>query len=266
MEQHIDPAIKLEAITLGYEGKKGVKRLASDITASLNVGTLTCLLGPNGAGKSTLLRTLCRFQRPLEGKIKLFGKPLNEYSQPELARTLGIVLTEKLMVSNLTVRELVELGRSPYTGFWGKLQKEDEEIIGQAMTLTSISHFADRAVSTLSDGERQKAMIAKAIAQATPIILLDEPTAFLDYPSKVEIMRLLHRLSREEGKTVLLSTHDLELALQMADHLWLMDKTLGLRTGTTNDLITRGEVGRYFDREGITFDTQTRVFRLADPR
>lgn len=261
MEPHTtSAAIRLKNLSTGYETRKGPKIITSHINAELPSGELTCLLGPNGSGKSTILRTLCRFLKPVGGEIEIMGRDISSYSQSALSRTLGVVLTEKLMVSNMTVRELLETGRSPYTGFWGRLGIRDEEMIEKAIRLTGIEGFAERQVTTLSDGERQKALIAKVIAQETPLVFLDEPTAFLDYPSKVELMRLLLRLAREEGKTVFLSTHDLELALQMAENLWLLDKKLGLTTGTTDALIQAGEVGRYFDREGITFDSEKGSF------
>lgn len=254
--------LRLNALTTGYRTKKGEKILAREINADLEAGCLTCLLGPNGSGKSTLLRTLCRFQPPLKGKIEILNKDLNAYSQSELSRTLGVVLTEKLMVSNMTARRLVEIGRSPYTGFWGRLSKKDEEIVERAIELAGITPLADRNIQTLSDGERQKALIAKVIAQQTPVIFLDEPTAFLDYPSKVELMQLLGKLARNENKTVFLSTHDLELALHIADNIWLLDRKLGLKTGTTDQMIHSGEIGRYFNREGITFDRNTGTFLI----
>lgn len=258
--------LKLSELTTGYSGRRSSKAITSDINASLRKGEMACLLGPNGSGKSTLLRTLCRFLAPLSGEIELYGKRIEQYSQHELSRIVGVVLTDKLMVSNMTVRELVEIGRSPYTGFWGRLGKHDTVAIEKAIHLTGIDTLADRQVQTLSDGERQKSLIAKVIAQETPIIILDEPTAFLDYPSKIELMQLLHRLAFNEGKTIFLSTHDVELALQIADSLWLLDRGLGLKTGTTHRLIENGDIGRYFDREGITFDHEKKSFVISGDR
>ena len=176
---------------------------------------------------------------------------------------ISVVLTEKCDIRNMTSVELIGLGRSPYTGFWGTLSKEDKEVVDHAINLVGISHLAHRMVHTLSDGERQKVMIAKALAQQTPVILLDEPTAFLDYPSKVEMMRLLHSLARTEGKTIFLSTHDLELALRTSDTVWLIDKTLGVTTGTPEDLAIDGSLGRYFERPGIEFDLGEGMFRIS---
>ena len=187
--------IQLRNLAIGYKGKNDTKVVASDICTAINGGELTCLLGANGVGKSTLLRTLSAFQPKLEGEIDIMGREIG---------TIGVVLTEKCDVRNMTARELIEMGRAPYTGFWGTLHGEDREIVERSIALVKIENLADRMVHTLSDGERQKVMIAKALAQQTPVIFLDEPTAFLDFPSKVEIMQLLHQLTRETGKTIFL--------------------------------------------------------------
>ena len=212
-----EETIKLDGLSIGYTAKHSVKVVAEGISETINSCELTCLIGENGAGKSTLLRTLSGFLPPLSGEIHIMGKTLKSYRETELAKVIGVVLTEKSNVQNMTVEELVGMGRSPYTGFWGRLRAEDHAKVAEAIDLVGIAELSDRLVQTLSDGERQKVMIAKALAQETPIIFLDEPTAFLDYPSKVEILKLLHKLSSEAGKTIFLSTHDLELALRVAD-------------------------------------------------
>lgn len=227
--------IHIEKLSIGYPGKGDVKVVASDICAGINSGELTCLLGANGVGKSTLLRTLSAFQPKLSGEIRIQGKEIGSYTDKQLSKVISVVLTEKCDIRNMTSVELIGLGRSPYTGFWGTLSKEDKEVVDHAINLVGISHLAHRMVHTLSDGERQKVMIAKALAQETPVIILDEPTAFLDFPSKVEMMQLLHQLSRQTDKTIFLSTHDLELALQIADKIWLMDKANGVTIGTPED-------------------------------
>lgn len=254
--------VKVVDLTTGYEGKHGKKVISRGICETLCSGELTCLLGPNGAGKSTLLKTLCGFIPPLGGEILIEGKPLHEYSDRELAGIIGIVLTDKVSLDNMTVAELVEIGRSPYTGFWGRLSDNDRAIASSAIDMVGIGHLNDRLINSLSDGERQKVMIAKALAQQTPVIFLDEPTAFLDYPSKVEMMQLLQRLSRTQGKTVFLSTHDLELALQIADKVWLVDKGKDVVAGTPEDLSLSGDIDRFFSREGVTFDKDTGLFRI----
>ena len=263
--------IVIKDLAIGYPGKRSVKTVAEDINDILQSGCLTCLLGENGAGKSTLLRTLAGFQPALKGSIEIMGKPLPQYKEKELATVVGVVLTERTNVQNMSVAELVGMGRSPYTNFWGRLTAEDKAKTEEAMELVGISALKDRLVQTLSDGERQKAMIAKTLAQETPIIFLDEPTAFLDYPSKVEMLRLLRRLAVEMDKTVFMSTHDLELALQMADRLWLMAKNGagtetvkggdvgsepakgGVIAGTPEQLAQDGTLERFFARKGITF-------------
>ena len=255
--------IELSHLTIGYKQKAADKIIASDISATVSSGQLTCLIGANGAGKSTLLRTLSAFQPKLHGSILINGKEIEQYSTAELSRTLSVVLTTKPDVRNMTATELVGIGRSPYTGFWGTLHKKDHEIVSYALQTVGISHLANRYIQTLSDGERQKVMIAKSLAQQTPIILLDEPTAFLDFPSKVEMMQLLHRLSRESNKTIFLSTHDLELALQTADILWLMNPQEGLTIGSPSQLAQSGHLGRYIERQpGIHFDPENLIIRI----
>lgn len=257
--------IHLEDLTIGYRSKGRDTVVARGLNADINAGELTCLLGTNGVGKSTLLRTLSAFQPPLGGTVSINGRPISEYTDKELARTVGVVLTDKPDVQNMTVSDMVALGRSPYTGFWGGLSREDLEVVDRSMAFTGIERLSHRMVHTLSDGERQKVMIAKALAQETPVILLDEPTAFLDFPSKVEMMQLLHDLSRKTQKTIFLSTHDLELALQAADRIWLLHPDKGLSTGSPEDLALDGTLGSFFVRKGIAFDNSTGLFRIEFP-
>ncbi len=257
--------IAIKNLTTGYPVRHGDSRVAvsTDVSATLYGGELTCLLGPNGAGKSTMLKTLSAFIPPLGGKIMVEGRDITTYTPSELSRIISVVLTERIDLANMSVSDLVGMGRSPYTGFWGGLSDEDRRIVAESLALVNVGHLASRMVGTLSDGERQKVMIAKALAQETPIIFLDEPTAFLDYPSKVEILQLLSRLSRLKQKTVFLSTHDLEIALQIADKVWLIDKTLGVRAGTPEDLAVSGDIGRFFRRDGIEFDRESGLFRIT---
>lgn len=256
--------IKTLGLITGYTGKKYKSIVMQPLDASLRSGELTCLLGPNGAGKSTLLKTLSGFIPPLGGEIIIEGKPLHSYSRQELATTLGVVLTERTAPENMTVRSMIELGRSPYTGFWGRLDDHDKSVVDEAIRLTGISNLTEKMMDSLSDGERQKVMIAKALAQETPVIFLDEPTAFLDYPSKVETMRLLHLLSRKKEKTIFMSTHDLDLALQIADRIWLIDKQAGVTIGTPEDLALNGSLAKYFEGRGVIFDSVTGLFRLQE--
>ena len=256
--------IKIQDLSIGYVSKNDVKVVAQHITATIYSGELTCLLGANGVGKSTLLRTLSAFQPKLEGKIFIEGKEIDEFTDKQLSHVVSVVLTEKPDIRNMTVEELVGLGRSPYTGFWGTLTKDDKAIVSRAIHQVGIDALQGRMIQTLSDGERQKVMIAKALAQETPVIYLDEPTAFLDYPSKVEMMQLLFKLSRETDKTIFLSTHDLELALQIADKLWLMDKQKGVKIGAPEDLSLDGSLASFFARKGIVFDQETGLFRVEN--
>lgn len=257
------PVIQFQHLQTGYRINSGYKIIAHNISASLYSSELTCLIGANGSGKSTLLRTLSGFLPPIQGEILLNGLPLTRYSDKDMARLLGVVLTERCDIRNMTVTELVGLGRSPYTGFWGTLRKADREIVERSIDWVGIGELRQRMLHTLSDGERQKVMIAKALAQETGVIFLDEPTAFLDFPSKVEMMQLLHRLAHEMGKTIFLSTHDLELALQIADKLWLLNRTLGLQTGTPEDLSLAGSLTDFFSRKEITFDSESGLYRIA---
>lgn len=257
-----EATIRINNLSIGYRSKNDTKLVASNITTTIYSGELTCLLGANGVGKSTLLRTLSAFQPRLSGEIALLGHDIQDYSDKELSTIVGVVLTDKCDIRNMSVRELIEMGRSPYTGFWGRLGKEDKRMVEEAIALVRIENLASRMVHTLSDGERQKVMIAKALAQETPVIFLDEPTAFLDFPSKVEIMQLLHSLTRSTNKTIFLSTHDLELALQIADKIWLMDREKGISTGTPEDLALSGYLSGFFARKGIVFDMETGLFRI----
>lgn len=271
----------LKNLTIGYQTKGNNKVVAENLNAAIQGGELTCLLGRNGIGKSTLLRTLSAFQPALGGEISLRTplnlpkrepSPLSEgqdrvalssLTDKQLSRLIGVVLTEKPDVRNMTTEELVGMGRSPYTGFWGTLSKNDQQIIDEAIQLVGIELLQGRYIHTLSDGERQKVMIAKALAQQTPIIYLDEPTAFLDFPSKVEVMQLLLRLAHEEQKTIFLSTHDVELSLQMADRIWLMEPQQ-LNVGSPRQLADDGVLSRFIEHKGIHFDAHTLTIRVTE--
>ena len=254
--------IQLRQLSIGYPSKRGVRVVAEDISGAIRSGELTCLLGANGVGKSTLLRTLSAFQSKIGGEVLIHGRDLSDYTDKELSRLIGVVLTEKPDIRNMTVRELVSLGRSPYTDFWGNYSKEDLQIVDESIRQVGIENLSRRHIQTLSDGERQKVMIAKALAQQTPVIYLDEPTAFLDYPSKVEVLQLLRRICSEANKTVFLSTHDVELALQLADTVWLMTREDGVTIGSPQQLAREGALARFIEREGITFDPETLAIRV----
>lgn len=241
-------------LSIGYRTHKGEKLVHEHLSFQLFPGELTCLLGANGAGKSTLLRTLSATQPSLSGELTLLDKPLPDYSERERSRTIGVVLTDKTQAGGLTVYELVALGRQPHTGFFGRLQKKDHAIIEEALNAVCISHKAHSYTAELSDGERQKVMIAKALVQESPLIILDEPTAFLDIVSRIEIMTLLHHLAVSQNKAILLSTHDIEQALVLADKLWLLSKGKGLQCGVTEDMILNRRMDTLFARNDIQFD------------
>lgn len=248
--------IRLDNLSIGYSARRNSKVVATGISASLSSQCMTCLIGPNGVGKSTLLRTLSAFLPPLSGRVFVHEHDLSMLSAKQLARLVGVVLTARPEVQNMSVEDMVGMGRSPYTGFWGSLSAADRTIVADSMQLVGISGLSGRMIQTLSDGERQKVMIAKALAQQTPVIFLDEPTAFLDYPSKVEMMQTLHRLSRTADKTVFLSTHDLELALQIADVVWLMERGGRLSIGTPRELADSGVLSAFLEQPGIVFDRE----------
>lgn len=255
--------MKLVDLSIGYKQGKSTRVVMTGVNAELLKGRLTCLIGANGAGKSTLLRTISAFQPKLCGSIIIRGKEIERFTRDELARLIGVVLTERPSVQNLTVRQMVAMGRSPYTGFFGRLSDEDNAVVEEGMKMVGISQLAERMVHSLSDGERQKMMTAKALAQQTDVIFLDEPTAFLDYGSKVDTLQMLHRLCSEEEKTILLSTHDLELALQIADELWVMTDGR-IIAGTPEQLSADGTLSRFIDRPGLRFDPSTRTIQIRD--
>ena len=203
----------LQSLSIGYSHKV----IAADINAQIKGGELTCLIGRNGTGKSTLMRTLAGFLKPLGGSALLDGRDVSRLSLAERSHLISVVLTDRVDVDGMRVKDLVSVGRQPYTGFFGKMSSDDEEVVNKAIADVGMTDFAGRQVNSLSDGERQKVMIAKALAQQTPVILLDEPTAFLDYPSKKEMFQMLSQLCHEQGKAALVSTHDLDIALPIAD-------------------------------------------------
>lgn len=247
--------ISSRSLSIGYRLVRGcVNVVHPRLDLDLRCGEVTCLLGLNGAGKSTLIKTLCGFIPPLGGEIFVFGRPLSSFNQTEFSRTVGVVLTEKTPAGGITVRELVSLGRYPHTGFFGRLSDEDRRIADAAMESVGISAKAESFVADLSDGERQKTFIAKAIAQECPIIILDEPTAFLDVASRVEMMILLRSIAQEQGRSILLSTHDLDGALQFADCIWLQEKSGPMVCGAPETLVADGSLERFFSRDGLRFD------------
>ncbi|MFN6518601.1 MAG: ABC transporter ATP-binding protein [Nostoc sp. CreGUA01] len=261
-----DAILTTHNLTIGYKtSRKILRSVVLDISVSLQPGELVCLLGPNGAGKSTLLRSLAGMQPPIAGKVRLLGDDVYKLAPQDLAKRLSLVLTEKVDVGMLSAYTLVTLGRYPYTNWWGKLTPEDDAIVNWAIKSVGAVHLAPRQVSELSDGERQKIMIARALAQSPIVMLLDEPTAFLDLPRRVEIMQLLRQLTRETNQAILLSTHDLDLALRLADKIWLLSSNGNLNVGAPEDLVLSGAFANTFRSEGVEFDIYSGEFHLHTP-
>lgn len=248
-----------EDLQIGYDSKKGKNVIASNISISLNPGKLIALIGANGIGKSTLLRTLTGIQKPLYGYVFLNGEKISSYNPMELAQQLSIVLTEKLPPSNLTVFELVALGRQPYTNWIGKLTPEDVSKVNEAVELTKIGFLSQKKHFEISDGQLQKVLIARALAQDTPLIILDEPTTHLDLLHKVSLLKLLKKLALETNKAILFSTHDLDLALQLSDEMIVMNSEKTTQS-TPENLIKDGILNSLFEDENIVFDQEKAKF------
>lgn len=263
MPNRLEPVLASDDLAIGYGGQGcAQRRVAQQLNVGLYPGELVCLLGPNGAGKSTLLRTLCGMQRPLQGEIQVLGRNLRHLHPRDIARQLSVVLTEQTDVGTLSVYGLVALGRYPYTDWSGRLTALDEFCVHQAIDAVGVKPLAARPVNELSDGERQKVMIARALAQEPRVLLLDEPTAFLDLPRRVEIMGILRRLARETGQAILLSTHDLDLALRSADKLWLLPQGGPIQVGVPEDMVLSGAFQHVFHSEGVEFDAYAGAFKL----
>ena len=249
--------IQLRDITLGF----GSRTLIEGATARFECGRMVALLGRNGTGKSTLLRAIASLGELRSGDIAIDGRSLAEYTSTELARKIAFVNTERIDVEALTAYDLVSIGRSPYTGWSGRLTADDRAIVERAMQIAGVESMAERRVETLSDGEAQRVMIARALAQDTPVILLDEPTAFLDLPNRYELCTLLGRLAREEGKCIIFSTHELDIALSLADSIALVD-TPRLVHLTTEEMISSGNIERLFNGSYAAFDAESRSIRI----
>lgn len=243
-------------LAVGYRGKKGNSTtVLKDLNLSLDTDRMAALLGRNGAGKSTLLRALACADRPLAGSIEIAGRDVTKYGKHELAKLLGLVSTDRVAVGGLTVCELVAMGRQPHTGFLGRLSDDDRQVVADAIASVGMEHKTDTFVAQLSDGERQKAMIAKALAQQTPIIVLDEPTAFLDVASRVETMELLHHLARDQHKAVLLSSHDISQSLLLADDLWVVCNDGSVVAGSTEAVVVDSDaMNRMFGSQALAFN------------
>jgi iron complex transport system ATP-binding protein len=260
------PVLRTEQLAIGYRLSRREERVvAAGLDVEMEAGEMVCLLGPNGAGKSTLMRTLVGLQPALFGAVWLDGARLESLTPAERARRLSIVLTDRVDVGNLSAFSLVGLGRHPYTGWSGGLGERDLAAVHWALEAVGATALADRPVLELSDGERQKVLIARALAQEPKLILLDEPTAFLDLPRRVEMMGMLRTLARETGRAILLSTHDLDLALRSADRLWLLGGDGLLHAGAPEDLVLSGAFERAFASERVNFDAFSGSFRIERP-
>ncbi|MFA6589200.1 MAG: ABC transporter ATP-binding protein [Bacteroidales bacterium] len=250
--------IHTTSLSIGYLHKAKPIVVQKDLNLELAEAEMLALIGPNGCGKSTLLRTLSGLQAPLKGSVLVGDKELGKLSMQEKAALFALVLTEPVQIGYCTVNQLVSMGRYPHTGRFGRLNREDHRMVDKALERVHLSDLAQRPLTELSDGERQRAMVAKALAQDTPLIFLDEPTAHLDLSNKVELMVLLKDLARDTGKTVLLSTHELELALHLSDRIWLMKPQAGgIEAGTPSELIAQQSLQHIFKNDLFGFEPET---------
>lgn len=255
--------LQTQSISIGYQNKKVSTLVAKTVSIALKKGKLTALIGANGIGKSTLLKTITGIQKPLEGDVLLHDKNIATYSASDLSQEMSLVLTEKLPPSNLTVFELVALGRQPYTNWIGTLTEEDKIQVERALSLTQISHLADKKHYQISDGQLQKVLIARALAQDTPLIILDEPTTHLDLLHKVSLLKLLKKLTHETGKCILFSTHDIDMAIQLSDEMIIMTPETVVQDEPCN-LIAKGSFNTLFKDEHIVFDAEKGKFVITN--
>lgn len=257
----MDEILRVSELDVGYKVSGRKRIVLSNIQAALREGEFACLLGPNGCGKSTLLRTLAGMQDAVTGKVWIGAKSLEDLTPGERARQISVVLTERIQLGNISVYDLVALGRYPHTGWRGRLGARDHAMVRWALAITRSQNLSTRAVGELSDGERQRVMIARALAQAPRLLLLDEPTAFLDLPRRVELIGLLRSLAHQSGLTVLLSTHDLDLALQTADSIWLVTPDGKLVDAVPEDMVLSGHFERAFSTPDLRYDLASGSFR-----
>ncbi|WP_461637109.1 ABC transporter ATP-binding protein [Labilibaculum euxinus] len=257
------PILYTRELSLGYQHKQGTLLLEEGLNIQIRNGELVCLIGPNGCGKSTLMRTIAGLQKPLHGKTFISDVNLKKLAPHKYAKLLSLVLTDKINAGSLTVHDIVAIGRYPYINRFAKLNKVDHQIIDESLAKVHLEDYTHRFYNELSDGEKQRVLIAKALAQDTPLIMLDEPTAHLDLPNRVEIMNILKRLAKETCKAILLSTHELDLALQTADTIWLMNRQNPLKTGTPEDLVLNGAFEDVFHGNAFDFDKTTGSFRVV---
>lgn len=249
--------IRTTGLSIGYKKGKTVNAVQANLNLNTEEDRLVAILGPNGCGKSTLLRTLAGLLSPLEGMVHIRDKPLHTLTLEERSRQMSLVLTETVKVVYMTVYDLVAMGRHPYTTLFGQLSDHDKACVEKALETVNMSTFRHRYIQELSDGEQQRVMIAKALAQDTPLILLDEPTSHLDLPNRIETILLLRELADTRGKTVLLSTHEIDLALRLADTIWLMEPGGGVMAGTPAEMMNSGCIQTVFHSENFGFEAET---------
>ena len=260
--QHL--TIELRHLRTGYTERRRSVVISPDLSLSIRPGEIVMLMGPNGSGKSTLMHTMAGLLPPLAGEVQLGEKPLSSLTMKEVARQLSLVLTERIPAGNMDVWEVVTIGRYPYTGFRGVLSTEDKRICEEALATCRLTELRERIFDTLSDGEKQRVMIARALAQETPLILLDEPTAHLDLPSRLEVTTMLRTLAHKLGKSILISTHELDLALGWADTIWLLDRAGAITAKAPEDLILDGDIERVFGDPRLRFDQERGEFSIAE--
>jgi iron complex transport system ATP-binding protein len=261
LNQVISHIVLISDLYVGYwKGREQIS-LLEGINVNIHKGELTAILGRNGTGKSTFLRTICGLQESISGKVIIQGTPIDDLSLAERAKKVSFVSTEPVHVSHMKIFDLIALGRAPYTGWLGRLSIHDQKIISDAISATGLSEKQDAFIDELSDGERQRAMIARALAQDTDIIYLDEPTAFLDVINRYDIFHLLHTLTRQKDKTIVFSTHDLQIALSESDRILLLENKR-LIQGAPEDLLLSDEIRILFDREHLEFNRENATLSL----
>lgn len=254
--------VEISQLTTGYRASSSEHIVSRDIDLQANSGELIMLMGPNGSGKSTLMQTIAGLIRPLVGEVCIAGHPVRQIKDRERAKLMSLVLTDRIEHTSLTVWDIVTTGRYPYLGQRGKLHQADIEILQRSLETCRLASMAQRCFSELSDGEKQRVMIARALAQETPLMLLDEPTAHLDLPSRLEVLTMLRQLARDLDKSILVSTHELDLAIQWADGIWLFDTAGGITSGAPEELILSGDIERVFGNERLHFDADSGEFCL----
>lgn len=265
MSNNYTAILHAQNLNIGYKQAKQQTIIAQNLNCEIFEGEMLCLLGPNGSGKSTFIRTIAGLQPALGGSISIHNKQIDGKNAAQLAKNMSVVLTDSISMPNTSVWDIVSYGRHPHTNWLGILSESDSEIISNAIEKVGLSELKNRNLNTLSDGEKQRAMIAKALAQDTDFIMLDEPTAHLDLPNRIAIMKLLRDLAHSTRKSILLSTHELDLALQVADRIWLMQKNAPMLCGTPEDLVLQGSFQKVFSTQAFDFDINTGFFKINYP-